>query len=471
MVSFEDDGVFWLPSSPDEDLIGRIKYDPAEGAELTVFGRFSSGLSHSRIHGVAGGREFTLDGCWSKSYTLKGPGVDVEKFVVRRAFSGAQFSSETPLEFDRVAATFDQLAPWVRRSKPEITVDSPNPNDWSDAQSVNIHFPIPPNETVELDSLKLSLSTSWKTKSDSLTEASVYQEPYLEIHYKEAMDLDHILMDINGIQDLITLAIDAPCVPTGIDLWRPDITRETRSGELKPRKIGLHVANLAEHVRLSGHQSRAKFLFHFADVGGLSTVGSWLAVSRQYRLVVGALLTLRYSERLYGENKFSNVLMAAESFDRMRFPNEVRPRTEYRSHRRKIVKMVRRSIGPNTSDWLNDQLVHSNEPRLRQRLVRLADYAGRGFCDVAGDPAEWAAVATGVRNRLTHHDEKQPLNIRPGDLQYLAESVYTAVMLCLLRECGINGATLDQFKDSDGAIFLKEKLQEIIPRYASSLRR
>jgi hypothetical protein len=476
VVNFEDDGAFWLPNLPNDELVGRIKYDPAEGAELTVFGRFPpqpgipSTVSHSRIHGVAGGREFTLDGCWSKNYTLQGPGIDVEKFIVRRAFSGAHFAPDMPLEFDRVAASFDQLASWVRRSTPEIRVDSPNQDNWVDARSVGITFPIPPTETVALDSLELSLSTTWKTKSDSVSQASVHQEPYFEIQYKEPMALDHILMDVNGIQDLITLSIDAPCVPTGIDLWRPGITRQTSNGDSNPQKIGLHVANLAEHVRLSDHQSRGRFLFPFGAIGGLPTVGNWLAVSRQYRLVVGALLTLKYSKRLYDENKFSNALMAAESFDRMRFPNEVTPRTEYRSYRRKIVKTIRKNIGPNTGDWLNDQLIHSNEPRLRQRLTRIADYAGSGFSEVAGDSATWAAVVTGVRNRLTHHDEKQPLDRRTGDLLSLAESVYAAVMLCLLRDCGVTPAVLDQFKDSDEAIFLKERLQEIIPRYVNSLR-
>jgi hypothetical protein len=73
---------------------------------------------------------------------------------------------------------------------------------------------------------------------------------------------------------------------------------------------------------------------------------------------------------------------------------------------------------------------------------------------------------------MTHHDKERQIAFKEGDLYFLAESVYLLVMLCLLRECGVNEDVLAEIGDSMSVQFLRRKSAEIIPRlYPQVVRR
>ncbi len=204
--------------------------------------------------------------------------------------------------------------------------------------------------------------------------------------------------------------------------------------------------------------------FPYEQLGGLSVVGRWIAVSRTYRPVLGALLTIRYSARIYVENRYLNVMAAAETFHRMRFANEVMPKAQYRALRRKIVKSIKFMLGSKIADWLHNQLLYANEPRLRARLVELADYAGEAFSWLVGDTAEWAHIVTKARNRMTHHDQQQDVGMSYTGMYVLADSVYVLVMLCLLRECDPSTDALLQIRNAQRIVRLRQQLGTAVDR-------
>jgi len=111
--------------------------------------------------------------------------------------------------------------------------------------------------------------------------------------------------------------------------------------------------------------------FSCSQAGGVQTIVKWVALSRTYRLVLGLLLSSQYSVRMYEENSFANMISSAETFHRMRFDNELMPKADFKSYKRKMAKAVTKELGRRARDWINKQLEHSNEPRLRQRLVYL----------------------------------------------------------------------------------------------------
>lgn len=189
-------------------------------------------------------------------------------------------------------------------------------------------------------------------------------------------------------------------------------------------------------------------------------------MARKYHIVVGSLLSIRYAAGLYVENRFNNVISAAESFHRLRFSNEVRPKDEYKQFVRELVKLVPKEH----RSWLGNQLQYSNEPRLRHRLSEMADHAGAAFTTLHDDPDAWATIVTESRNRLTHHDEEHALNFHGGDLYFLTESVFVLVMLCLFLECEMDGQAITAIGESDSIRFLRGKLTEIMPRLLEQIR-
>ena len=270
------------------------------------------------------------------------------------------------------------------------------------------------------DDFEVVLSSTMSIGGNRVTESHISRKPCLTINYCRRHSFDDINADINGIQDLITLAMDAPAVPTLIEFKRSDITRQAPDGSDVQIRQDAYWLIFAEHVRESKPTGNAMF-FNYDQAGGITTVARWLSISRQYRLVLGLLLSIRYSQRLYEENRLTNVISAAETFHRMRFPNEILPASVFKLNKRRIAKATKASLGRSARDWVNAQLEHSNEPRLRERLGVIAEYCGQSFAEFTGDVQLWARIVVMLRNRLTHHDPNQGIPRQPADLSHITE--------------------------------------------------
>lgn len=472
MEEFEYDGIFWDSQTPDLKLAGRVSFEPSTGAKLSILGSFTEvqavvsdrTVFRSRIHGVANRTYLTLVSCHLIQHKIDSPGIAREEYHVHCVLSGAHFTSEDELKFDEVSVSYDQLAHWVRRSGFSIKFESPTPT-LTTVSRIDVGYAVQPDEVEHQDDLELRLGFTWHTSGDQVTSFNLGQDTWISLKYSDLYDIDEILVDINGLQDLITLAVDAPTVPTEITLWRSGLMQESSHGEARPQAIGLFMANAAEQVRQEKPQAPHDMFFVFNDVGGLSTVGKWIAVSRKYRIALGSLLTIRYSARLYSENRFSNVVLAAETFHRLRFDNFIIPKDQFKSYRRKLVRTIRRTIGRDTSEWLMRQLLYSNEPRLRHRLIEMAEFAGEGFSSIVGDIQSWSAVIVLLRNRLTHHDKDQAFEQIRQDLPVLTDSTYILIMMCLFRECGVPADTLRNIENSMRIHYLKRNVADVIERY------
>jgi hypothetical protein len=463
MEPFEHEGAFWLPDQADRAIAGRLTYSPSEGASLTVYGSIVdtnhalSAEALSRIHGAAGRKKLTLVDCIHVQTNIQSPGIERQTFRVQRVLTGAHFGRDYELAFDEVAVAFDHLQDWIGKSGFSLEFDTGQSDDLANATQLRIKYDVLQDETVNVDTSELSLKFGWSLTNVIGYEQGIKQHAHLIIKYAERRRLNDIMEDVSCLQDLVTLAVDAPAVLTEIDLWRSDIVHEHRPDV--PTAIGLYAAFIAENVRQKDPQPSHLMFFPFEQVGALDAVGRWLAVSRTYRAVLGSLLTVQYASHLYAENRYYNVITASETFHRIRFPNEVMPRPEYRALGRKLVRVISTTLGRGFGAWLNAQLQYANEPRLRARLEELAKYSGPVFSWLVGDVAEWARTVTNARNRLTHHDQNRQLGVDYTRLYYLSDSLYVLVMLCLLRECGLTDQVLEGLKRAPRIVFLKERLE------------
>ena len=141
------------------------------------------------------------------------------------------------------------------------------------------------------------------------------------------------------------------------------------------------------------------------------------------------------------------------------------------AYKRQVAKAVKIRLGAPARDWINGQLEHSSEPRLRDRLARVTEYAGTDFGDFVGDPELWVRVVVLLRNRLTHHDPNQAIQRQTGDLSTITESLYLLVMIALLRECDIPDEVIARFRSSRRVSFVQGQLGQILPRLQQYLRR
>jgi ApeA N-terminal domain 1 len=473
MQRFEGEGVFWLPSDDKAQVAGKVVFDPINGSTLSLFGAFESLHQQPRedprilrIHGVAGKRYLTLEKCFLSDTIREVPGLTRQTFHIGAIITNHLFNEDEALTFDEVSVTFDQLPSWIGRTG--VTVDYNLRHGEQSTDEIDIDFRQPDDEIVRLDEFELRLGSSWGLHGDHITETQLIQGTYLTLKYRVAQGLKAILDDLKALQDLLTLAVDAPVVTKDITLRREDITHEAESVAGRPKRLSYCAPQLAERVRLDKPQSPGHVLFQYEDIGGLATIARWLVVARTYDVVLGWLLSIRYASGMYVQNRFYNMVSAAESFHRLRFPNEVRSQKDFDQFIQELIE----AVPEKHREWLGMQLQYSNEPRLRRRLRGLARYAGPVFTSVCGKRDRWITVIVEARNRMTHHDKERQIAFKEGDLYFLAESVYLLVMLCLLRECGVNEDVLADVGDSMSVRFLHRNLAEIIPRlYPQVMRR
>jgi hypothetical protein len=462
---FEYEGLFWRPANEQDKRAGRISFDPKEGGSLSIIGAFGdfrdqfTGTSGQlMIHGVAGRHYLTLLNCFNVETSHDSPGVSRQRYHVNQIITDYLFGENEPLTFDRCSVRLDQLSSWVRQSG--VNIEFETTGQTGTADHIVIDFRQPPEAAASIDDTQLKLASTWSLSGNHITETRLDQAIRLEIQYPTAQTLDSVLEDVKHIQDLLTLAVNAAAIPTDITLWRCDIVREIQAGEERPHAMTYHAAVLGESVRLDQPQSPDRVVFEFEDMGGLPTLARWIKVARKYTTVSASLLSIRYAAGLYAENKFSNVISAAESFHRQRFINEVRPKEEFQSFRRSLIK----AVPAEHRNWLGNQLQYGNEPRLRARLNEMVLHAGHVFTQVYPEPAIWAEVVTEARNRLTHYDEDRVLELESGDLHFLTESVFVLVMLCLFKECDVPDSTLVRVVRSGQVRFLHARLAGIVPR-------
>jgi len=470
MKPFEGEGVFWLPSDDEDQLAGKVVFDPIKGTPLSLFGAFTSlHQQHGqdsptlRIHGVAGKCYLTLEKCFLIDTIHEVPGIDRQTINVGAIITNHLFGEDEPLAFDAMSVTFDQLPQWIGRSG--VAVNYTLKQDEQTTDKVDIDFRQLADEVVQLDEFELRLGSSWGLRGDNITNTQLIQGTYLTLKYPAPQALKVILDDLKSLQDLLTLAIDAPVVAEEITLRRNDITHEVGSVAGRPKGLSYYASQLAERERLGKPQPLGHILFGYQDIGGLTTIARWLLVARTYDIVLGWLLSIRYAGGLYVQNRFHNVVSAAESFHRLWRPMGLMPEEEFQAFIDGLVE----EVPEEHREWLSGQLQYSNEPRLRKRLSQLARYAGPAFTSVVGKRDRWITLVVAVRNRLTHHDKDRPITFEDGDLYFLAESVYMLVMLCLFRECGVSDNVISGIGDSMNIQFLRRKLARIVPRLLAEI--
>ena len=287
---------------------------------------------------------------------------------------GAQFDADDDLGFEKVSVSLDHLPFWINKNNFNFSIETAVPNDLTTASKYVVASEIPPTESERADQAEVELGYTTSMGGDRFTEMHISQRPSFSLNYNERQAILDIFADVGGLQNLVTLGMGAPAVLTEVVLRRSDLARQTTDGRTVQIPIQVYWSNIAERVRVAKPSDKNMF-FSFQQSGGLRTIAKWVQFSRDYRLVLGLLLSEQYAPQMYEENAFANAISAAETFHRMRFENEIVPTAEFKSRKRKMANAVKGALGSRSRDWLNQQLTFSNEPRLRKRLFDVANYA------------------------------------------------------------------------------------------------
>ena len=313
METLDVDGLFWLASDPENTEAGRLTFTDETGAELDLSGAFSGVTDFGqildapvRIQGVAGAKLFTLDECRQTGQSITVPGFVRERYRVQSILVGAHIDHGESLEFIRVQLQMNHLRTWVGRTG--TRVDRTLDDDSKGIRKIRItHEPL---EKIIGSSYigQLEISFPYRFHPDDSGKTWVMQNCQFGTRFSKKLSLQDVIQVCTAIQDLVTIAVDAPATVTGLTLE----TADNEKVELYARIRG----SLPQVKTKDVHPS--EMMFTFDHIGGLSGIAGWLDVSKRYGAVIGSLLSHWYLPSLYEENRFLNVAIAAEAVERIR---------------------------------------------------------------------------------------------------------------------------------------------------------
>ena len=420
------EGFFWLEATPDDEVAGRLTFDAVNGAELDLIGSFHplqesfDELEHPiRIHGIAGGKLFTLIGCLRTNTSMQMPGIARERYRASIVLRGCQMNESQPLEFDAVRLRFCHLDSWVARTG--TVIDYIRDEQSTVIEKIQVtHRPLE-KEVAPTDIGQVELIFTYGIYSDPFHTTTLTQSVKLGVQFSKPLSLQNTFEVCTALRNLVTIGVDAPASITEVSLSHSGVTWESSDGKAWPLPIGLYTKGLGDHTQ--GEVKKIyprQMLFTLDDIGGLNGITQWLKVSEKYKAVIGSLLSHWYLPTIYTDNRFLNIIIAAEALVRIRLQKQ---RVDF-----------------------------------RKGLERLADDAGAPFESLVQDVEPWVNEIRDARvNNLVHRGLY-------GDLEgirmfWLSESVYFLVILCLLKECGLAESTLSNITRHQRFRMIAEQLQ------------
>ena len=419
------EGVFWLDNTPENQAAGRLTFDSRNGAHLDLIGSladfeesFGEVAPPARILGVAGGKEVTLVNCLNTNTTMQVPGIVREQYKPAQVLVGCQISDSEPLTFDEVRLKLRYLDSWVRKTG---TIVDFNPDgEGTKTGKVKIsHNPLEKG-VVLTDFGDLELTFAYSFNPDPFHTITLTQSAVLGAHFNEPRTVRSILETCTALRNLLTIGVGAPAFFLEVTLMSSNLTYDLKNGKTFSVPIGFYTQGLGDDTQKESKDIHPmEMLFTFEDIGGLEGIAKWMETSSKYKPVISSLLSHWYLPTIYTDNRFLNIIIAAEALERIR---------------------------------LNQQNINFSKG-----LERLAYHAGKPFESLVQDVKPWVNEVVRFRtNNLVHRGLHE--DIEGPRIFWLSESLYFLVVLCLLRECGVAESTLSKITRHQRFISTAEQL-------------
>lgn len=438
-------GEWWLPGT-DRKVAGILRFSQEYGGELELIGSFRDMLDHmekpregvflgtekslarsgtyDRIVGRAGGKSFTLEGCFRthlSNLLVSGPGSTVERIHVNQAIRGAEFEAGEPLEATGLSFRLLHLVHFIGQGgvAEKHYFEGKVPEGEADV-TIEIRRTTFPEIQLPND-MSLVLSEGVSMSGDRIAGRAVERDFFARLSGKR-QDLQEYVDVASDLQDLVSIGTAKTAAFEELSFFHPDVERELTSGERFPIAID-YFAQWATTESRDPKIDRFRLLFFLNDLGGAEFFALWAPVARAHRSSLGRVMGTRYRKGLFASDRLLNRAAALEAFDRVR-------------------EGAGRAV-------------------FRQRMARCASLAGDTFEQLVGNVPRWIDAFKNERDAIAHHADRHPAEAGEVDY-YLADSAYFLFVLCMLREAGAPAGVFSRIAQDQSFQFTSRRLQEVL---------
>lgn len=445
MENFRETGLFWRPGHMHDQVVGELVFDIKDGVSLTL-NRASDETwpeNTDLIVGTAGTKYVTLLNIFEKNRVLRSVPYSIKPqiFHADQLLIGHAFDHQDSVRFTSAGVSYSGLSEWVNRNG---VTETHSLSEDGMHDSVTLRYDQPEAMSARFDQGIIWVKFPWGLRNRleelTLTHASdIYLEYDGELNYRE------ILQHIKYIQDLITLCTDKAVAPTDVTFYNRDIPVQMLDGSTRGKQsITYHASPVTSLTFAAKSKPQYPLDLGYDAVGGIETIATWLRVATEYAAAVNLMTSFRSEMATFIENRFLNLAGAAETFHRLKHPEATQISATEWEHLQADILFV---VPDEHRGWLSKRLVYLNDPILVKRLTELGAEARQVTGDLTGESnskiKRWAETVKDLRNELTHR--KNERHALPGGvLNWLAESVYQVLRICLLKECITDNAVFDR---------------------------
>lgn len=447
-------GTWWLPESKEKKLHGSLSFSQSEGAILDLTGVFSAQPEHNEnpkiILGISqAGKLITLYQCQYSSWVYPLIGSGNAKYRVKFVFEGVHFEKEDEIKFHQICGNYTDLDAWVDIYG--FTIKQENINEKF---ITSVRYEKPSTQYFEIgNSLRAGVGFSSHGPESSIVQTNVRitQQAYLIISSKNKEDVffNNLFKKLNIFSYLLQFASQRMVYPVSILGYSQGNARAVKDGNTYYPEINIYYQPI-EALKKQKPRIPHEMLYTFKNDLDENHITNWFNSFEEFQIPIHLYRSLFYSDRLFIQTKFLNIVQALESLYGIQFGSRNLPHDEFVARRNKILGLI-----PNEDqEWVGNALNNANYKSFRVKILELLELKSFLLTDYIDDFNHFSKRIRDTRNEFVHHS-KQRWTFEIG------EELFSAIeLLTILFEAFILGVI--GFSDKKAEKLLSPKLKSYL---------
>lgn len=425
-------GLWWLPGN-EEKVVGTLKFDSDEGANLEVVGRFfnDNKFEVDIILGrTSNGEDITLYKCFIMSSSYNNKGGSVTKIYSNIIFEGVHFNQLADINFKEISCHYSNLDEWAWMNGFDVKQNFNN--------QIEVKYQLPSKEIVEInEDYTVEIYPDIQVPNNNLVqkEMTISQKIYTKIINKNSESFEEHMNELRHIQNFISLGISKPVVIMEL-VGKTEFNREFYNEYIHYPivKIYFKVKSLEQSQK---NIVPMQMLFNLQDIK--AELKDILKLWFNKKEILGSIIDLyfgtQYNSDMYLEQKFSYLVQAIEAYHRRTRKNSG---IEDDKHEQRIASILS-SVEGEYKEWLKERLSYSNEPILRDRLKELVSECAEILELNSRGKTRFIYKICNTRNYFTHYDKSLEGKVaKPSELIDICYKLEKIIQYNLLLEIGFS---------------------------------
>jgi len=466
MEQFEQAGHWWLPSQPDDQISGTLKYRPLGRITLELIGSFRELVNTDRVReediilGVTlSGKTVTLYKCFeSRTRFVIGTDLSTSIYVAQFIFMGHHFEKVTDLVFSSFSIEYYYLEEWAG-----ITGFSFEMQDDANGKLTKhiVSYSFPEEISVNVDDFKIAISYRFTSAGTRIKDVLLKHDTFFKIESEQPISFEVFYSRINFLlQNFITFGLGRATRPVSVTAKNENAKFMLPDGTYIYQDIEIYYA-VNELPDTSKDIHPHEMLFSLRDIYATleRCLSNWFSKDTTLRPVYDLYFATLNKSSMYLTHEFLNLIQALETYHRRVIGGHYISESDFTALQSMLISAIPDSIESDYRTSLMQRFRYINEYSLRKRLKELLTRTDSVFKTILKNGETFVENVVSTRNYVTHFDTALESKILTGSALYWATRKLRALLeICLLVELGMTIGEIETlFNRNEKMRFLRQK--------------